>query len=378
MIRKRMLTLALTALLALATGCAATGGPWQARPAHVGTRVSVSIFYDDLAPYGHWFAHATFGWVWTPYDVPYGWRPYTHGHWVYTEFGWTWVSHWRWGWAPFHYGRWVFDPGYGWVWIPGTVWGPAWVVWRWSDDWVGWAPLPPDAGWQVGVGLRVGDAHRGWDPDPACWSFTRAHRLLDRDLRYRLEPPHRNRTLMERTRAAARYDELGGRPRDLGRDVGEVEMLVGRPVQRFRIVDARGPREGERLLDRGDVRVYRPEVSPAPDARPPVTKPAPPVTTDAERMRREQELRRLESHYKDETQQMKERQREEVRRTPPGDAEELKRRHEAEKQALEQQKERERKVREERIEKRIEKPAPAPKPPAKPAPAREKGRGGKG
>ena len=29
------------------------------------------------------------------------------GHWLQTEYGWTWISDWDWGWAPFHYGRWL-------------------------------------------------------------------------------------------------------------------------------------------------------------------------------------------------------------------------------------------------------------------------------
>ena len=49
---------------------------------------------------------------------------YTGGHWVLTEFGWTWVSDWSWGWAPFHYGRWIIVSGYGWCWVPGSDVGP--------------------------------------------------------------------------------------------------------------------------------------------------------------------------------------------------------------------------------------------------------------
>jgi hypothetical protein len=253
------------------------------------------------------------------------------------------------------------------------------VVWRWSDDWVGWAPLPPGVGWQVGVGLRLGDDDRRWDLHPTWWCFTRPRRLLDRDVRYKLESPSRNGTLIQRTRAMADYDEYGGRPRGRGPDIREYERLVGRPAQRFKVVEARGPGEGERLLDRGQVRVYRPEVRPAPEARPPVTKPAtPPVTTDAERVRREREVRGLETYYKDEAQRMKDRQRDELRAAPPASVEEVRRRQEAEKKALEEQKERERKVLEQRIEKRIEKPAPA-RPPQRRTPSGEKrGGGGKG
>jgi len=44
----------------------------------------------------------------------------------------------------YHYGRWVADDQFGWMWIPGTEWGPGWVLWRHGGQHVGWAPLPPD------------------------------------------------------------------------------------------------------------------------------------------------------------------------------------------------------------------------------------------
>src|SRR5690606_18244380 len=33
---------------------------------------------------------------------------------------------------------------WGWVWYPGYEWAPAWVSWRYGDDWVAWVPLAPD------------------------------------------------------------------------------------------------------------------------------------------------------------------------------------------------------------------------------------------
>jgi len=39
-----------------------------------------------------------------------------------------------------HYGRWAC-PVFGWVWVPGDVWGPAWVDWFSATGFVGWAPL---------------------------------------------------------------------------------------------------------------------------------------------------------------------------------------------------------------------------------------------
>ncbi|MCY1060360.1 hypothetical protein OV142_35060 [Nannocystis sp. SCPEA4] len=29
------------------------------------------------------------------------------------------------------------------MWVPGEVWAPAWVDWRWGGGYVAWAPLPP-------------------------------------------------------------------------------------------------------------------------------------------------------------------------------------------------------------------------------------------
>jgi hypothetical protein len=101
-----------------------------------------------LASHGTWVHHRSWGRVWHP-RVAVGWRPYTNGYWAWSPYGWTWVSSEPWGWA-FHYGRWGWYDHYGWVWVPGTVWAPAWVDWWEGDGWIGWAPLGP-AGW---VGVR--------------------------------------------------------------------------------------------------------------------------------------------------------------------------------------------------------------------------------
>ena len=107
-------------------------------------------------PYGTWVDVDGYGRCWRPSVVVYnpGWQPYCdHGHWVYTDCGWYWFSDYSWGWAPFHYGRWFRDPRWGWCWAPDTVWGPSWVTWRYSDNYCGWAPLPPRAVYREGVGF---------------------------------------------------------------------------------------------------------------------------------------------------------------------------------------------------------------------------------
>src|SRR3954464_2631010 len=44
------------------------------------------------------------GGVWEPAQVEVGWRPYTRGRWVQSDYGWTWLSNEPWGWATYHYG----------------------------------------------------------------------------------------------------------------------------------------------------------------------------------------------------------------------------------------------------------------------------------
>src|SRR5206468_1232576 len=121
-------------------------------------------FHESLAPYGSWVSVPEYGMCWQPTVVVVnpGWRPYCdRGRWVYTDCGWYWQSDYSWGWAPFHYGRWHNDLRVGWVWVPDRVWGPSWVCWRQSDAYCGWAPLPPAARFEVGVGLVFNHGHVG-------------------------------------------------------------------------------------------------------------------------------------------------------------------------------------------------------------------------
>ena len=115
---------------------------------------SEAVFYERLSPYGYWTFVAPYGRVWVP-AVGYGWRPYYYGQWVLTDWGWTFVSDDPWAWAGYHYGRWNWGTGVGWYWVPGRVWGPAWVDWRYGGGYVTWCPLGPP-------GVVFGYRHPGW------------------------------------------------------------------------------------------------------------------------------------------------------------------------------------------------------------------------
>lgn len=144
----------LFSLLASALVFCAAAAPVMARDA-----VSVDFFYDNLDPYGNWREVGEYGYCWQPRDVSDDWQPYSDGRWVYTDAGWTWDTEEPFGWAVYHYGRWVNVGRVGWVWVPGTEWGPGWVSWRHSSQYVGWAPLPPEARFLRAIGLN------GWVDD---------------------------------------------------------------------------------------------------------------------------------------------------------------------------------------------------------------------
>jgi hypothetical protein len=141
-------------------------------PAQARAQVSVNFFYDNLSPYGEWVDDPDYGYCWHPTNVDDSWAPYTDGYWAYTDSGWTWVSYEDYGGIVYHYGRWARIPGEGWVWVPGYTWAPAWVSWRSNDDYVGWAPLPPEARWRVGFGFG-GSVDAQFNIGPGYYSFVR-------------------------------------------------------------------------------------------------------------------------------------------------------------------------------------------------------------
>ena len=150
---------------------AASGGPAPApnqAPVIVAapaTEVTYNTFYDSLSSYGSWVEVPEYGWCWQPSvaTVNPSWQPYAdNGGWVWSDVGWYWNSYYSWGWAPFHYGRW-HRAGFGWCWVPDVDWAPAWVTWRSSNAYCGWAPLPPGARWSVGVGLTWNGRHAASD-----------------------------------------------------------------------------------------------------------------------------------------------------------------------------------------------------------------------
>ncbi|MDB6020199.1 MAG: hypothetical protein JWQ04_56 [Pedosphaera sp.] len=187
--------------------------------------VSYDYFHDQLAGSGTWMNDPGLGWCWRPSIAladPY-WRPYFDaGHWVYTDSGWFWQSDYPWGEIAFHYGRWQRD-SVSWFWVPGYDWAPAWVSWRQSEGYCGWAPLPPTAVFRAGVGLTFGgrvalDLDFGLAPD--AFTFVAFDHFWDRNLHPFLLPRERIDFVFRRSFVANGYRFDHGRffVEGLGRD----------------------------------------------------------------------------------------------------------------------------------------------------------------
>jgi hypothetical protein len=133
----------------------------------------IRYFANSLDGHGNWVNVVNVGWCWRPSIAVAGWRPYWRGHWGAYRGGMTWVSYDPFGFVTHHYGRWGWSPMYGWYWIPGVFYSPAWVAWNLIDGFFGWAPL--------GFYNRpIHWGHYGWNRD--LWNVVHVRDIHARNL----------------------------------------------------------------------------------------------------------------------------------------------------------------------------------------------------
>ena len=95
---------------------------------------------------GEWLWDRYAGYVWRPFlnDHAYpsggSWMPYHHGRWTSVQGQLFWVPAESWGWVPYHLGIWMWNKKKGWLWIPGSVFAPAWVDWACHSSYFCWRP----------------------------------------------------------------------------------------------------------------------------------------------------------------------------------------------------------------------------------------------
>jgi uncharacterized protein DUF6600 len=200
------------------------------RPALGSTSVSISFFHDQLSPHGRWVVAGSYGDVWVPGGVAAGWAPYVDGQWVWTDYGWTWVSYDPWGDIPYHYGTWSWVSDYGWCWVPGTIWAPAWVTWAYSDNYIGWAPVPATFVFSSGGyfgGPVVLSASR--------YCFVPTSQFVGVNASTVRVPIQQNSTIFASTTRATRFQVSNGIVHTAGLDPARIERVTGRHLQRASI-----------------------------------------------------------------------------------------------------------------------------------------------
>lgn len=220
--------------------------------------VSFGVFYSSLDRHGEWVPLDAGVYGWRPGRVVGDWRPYTVGRWAWTSDGWYWVSDEPWGWATYHYGRWYYDDFYGWIWIPGYDWAPAWVEWRYGGDYIGWAPLGPYAVWGFQVGIRY---HSRWVTPYHWWSFVDCRHVASPGIHHHVYRTRDNRQYIGRTRPGGNVRYRDGRIVTRG---PEREFVERRGRIRLEAAEIRESAEqGERLTREGNrerIEVYRPRI----------------------------------------------------------------------------------------------------------------------
>ena len=148
-----------------------------------------------------------------------------------------------WGWATYHYGRWVLlEEGPGWVWVPGYEWGPAWVAWRSSDDYIGWAPLPPEPFFEPRSGLSIGVS---FNFGPSWYNFCEVRHFGSRRLRYNVCRPEQNVTIINQTVNVTRVVSQNSTVFNGGPDLQVVNRRSERRIEQVKLA-----RQEEAAVDR--------------------------------------------------------------------------------------------------------------------------------
>jgi hypothetical protein len=196
---------------------------------------NIAYANPDLDEYGSWVYVGGYStWCWRPH-VTTSWRPYYNGYWHRSPSGvLVWVSSEPWGWAPYHYGRWSYDTFYGWVWMPGSAYAPAWVYWMYGSTYVGWAPM----GWYDCYRPYYSWAYRPYQHAGLDHGWGGRVRVGDIDLRpWTFMAP--NTVISTRVdRAALTTDIIRDR---LRRDPGAGMAAIGSEPARFTHSDLKDP-----------------------------------------------------------------------------------------------------------------------------------------
>jgi len=203
-------------------------------PAQSPGSVSMDFFYEALQPYGHWREVGDYGYCWQPDQITHDWSPYSQGRWLYSDVGWTWDSDEPFGWAVYHYGRWANIASMGWVWVPGSDWSPGWVSWRHNSQYIGWAPLPPEALFQAHIGFSswVDDYY---DIGPDHYRFVENRNFSARRLGNVFIDQSRNSSIIHQTTNITNIRYENQLIHNDGPRYAELSLMSAEPIHRYQL-----------------------------------------------------------------------------------------------------------------------------------------------
>ncbi|MCH7965213.1 MAG: hypothetical protein IH852_14890 [Bacteroidetes bacterium] len=200
-------------------------------------RVS-GYFYTGLSPYGSWIEIDYGVVVWRPTIMRMDWSPYRDGRWIWTSDGWYWQSYEPFGYITYHYGRWYFDDYYGWLWYPDYEWAPAWVEWRYDDDYIGWAPLHPYAVFSISIGIHFTTHY--YTPY-YHWNFVGYNHFYDPYVYNHCVGPRYKYRVYSNTRYRTNYVYHNGRIRNNGVDIRDVRKRSGQNIRQRDLLHVSDP-----------------------------------------------------------------------------------------------------------------------------------------
>jgi hypothetical protein len=229
-----------------------------------------SVFYNGLASYGAWAQQPDYGLCWQPTveTIDPDWSPYVDaGQWLYSDSGWYWQSDYTWGWAVFHYGRWANVPHLGWVWVPGNQWAPAWVAWRSTPSYIGWAPLPPGVGLNTLAQLTYNHQPAGpratFGLPASAYSFVSVSNLISRNLPRRVVPAARAMDLVQNSALLDSYALVNKRIFNGGVSREAVAAAAHKALPEVALRAVSSPEDAGLAMDRKTLAVYLPAASSA-------------------------------------------------------------------------------------------------------------------
>src|SRR5882724_9477137 len=138
------------------------------------------------------------------------------------------------------------------VWVPGRVWGPAWVSFRYGESYVGWAPLPPEGYDDV--------PSYGYEPtiNVAFWNFVPRQHFNDRYVN-RYYDYHNNNNYFYKTKNVTNITVINNRVVNNSINVNNFERDTRQRVVRHRVDVADTIVPGNQRSRGNDLVVVRPK-----------------------------------------------------------------------------------------------------------------------